>query len=98
MGFSLGIDFGTSTTKVAIRQNNNPPFPLPISLTGDKVFMPSVAAYRKTSKNAAELYAIGEDAERVPNTEDYCIIREVKRFLEVRENPPEDFRYQEAGL
>lgn len=95
MEFTLGIDFGTSCTKVAICKDNNPPIPLPISLTGDKLFMPSVAAYKRTRKNTAELYAIGEDAERVPDAEDYCVIREVKRFLGVKENPPLDFRYQD---
>ncbi len=95
MGYSLGIDFGTSTTKVAIKQDDKPPVALLISATGDKQFMPSVVAYRRTLKNTAEVYAIGEDAERAPNTEDFRVIRDIKRFLEVKENTPKDFPYSD---
>ena len=87
MTVSFGIDFGTSTTKVSISVDNGPPIPLDISETGDKQYMPSVIAYKKTAGEKVSVFAIGEAAERVPNVGDYWVIRDIKRFLEVKDNP-----------
>lgn len=80
MGYSLGIDFGTSTTKVAIRQGDQIPQPLPIGSRGE-LFMPSVVAYRRNKRDMAERIAIGEDALAVAETEETCVIQEIKRFF-----------------
>ena len=93
MEYSLGVDFGTSGVKVSIRQEGRPPVALPISVGGDEPAMPSVVSYSRTSKNTAELYAVGEDAEMTPTGDDFIIIRDIKRVLETVDNPPRDFPY-----
>ena len=80
MGYSLGIDFGTSTTKVALRRGSEIPQPLPIG-KGGEFFMPSAVAYGRTKNDMAETIAIGEDATVVPETEDTHAVNEVKRCL-----------------
>ena len=80
MGYNLGIDFGTSTVKVALRQGNEIPFALPIGNKGD-MFMPSVVAYRRTKNDMAQPMAIGEDAMEVPETDDTHVVSESKRCL-----------------
>lgn len=85
MGYSLGIDFGTSTTKVALRRDRDIPEALPIGSTGD-YFMPSVVAYRRAKNDKAEQIAVGEDALAVAETEDTCVLSEIKRCLAVTES------------
>ena len=89
MAYTLGIDFGTSTTRVAISQDGTLPLAIPIGLGGDD-FMPSVVAYRRTADGRAEVLSIGEDALDAPDTDGVTVIREVKRCLAVAEqiNPP----------
>ena len=52
MAYTLGIDFGTSTTRVALCPEGAIPQPIPIG-HGAELFMPSVVAYR----NGAHGYA-----------------------------------------
>src|SRR6516165_10610305 len=80
MGYTLGIDFGTSTTKVALRREGEPPRTLLIGAQGQP-YMPSLAAYRRTPLGGAELLAVGEDAAAVPDGEGLQVIREIKRCL-----------------
>jgi len=94
MGYSLGVDFGTSATKVAIRTDGDRPVHVPISKSGDGVAMPSVVSYRRTSSNTARLYAVGEDAEKTPDTEDFIVVRDIKRFLEATDNRFVDFPHE----
>lgn len=84
MGYSLGIDFGTSTVKVALRRSNEIPFALPIGK--GELFMPSVVAYQRTRNNQAEPIAIGEDAMEVAETDDRHVVREIKRCLMAAES------------
>ena len=84
MAYTLGIDFGTSTTRVAISQDGTLPFAIPIGLGGDD-FMPSVVAYRRTADGRAEVLSIGEDALDALDTDGVTVIREVKRCLAVAE-------------
>lgn len=96
MGYSLGIDFGTSATKVAIRTDGDRPVHVPISKSGDGVAMPSVVSYRRTSGSTAMLYAIGEDADdSTPDSEDFIIVRDIKRFLEMTDTRPGAFPYHQ---
>lgn len=94
MRYTLGVDFGTSSTKVALRCGDKLPVPLRIGLRGDSS-MPSVVAYRRTPKNTAEPIAVGEDAVTAGNTDDTCVVQEVKRFLVSEELIPHlsDDRY-----
>jgi len=93
MGYSLGIDFGTSATKVALRRANEMPLALAI---GNKreLFMPSVVAYKRTKNDMAELMAVGEDAIKVPEDEDTHVVREVKRFFHISESAGKNFPYE----
>lgn len=88
MRYSLGIDFGTSTTKVALRRGDDVPRPLPIGSRGE-YFMPSVVAYKRKGNDTAERVAVGEDAAGVPETDDTCVVQEVKRFLVAGKLPPD---------
>jgi molecular chaperone DnaK len=83
--YSLGIDFGTSTTKVALRRGNEIPEPLPIGQNGD-YSMPSVVAYRRTAYGVAEP-VVGEDAAVIPDSDEVCVIREIKRCLAAAGDP-----------
>ncbi|MBI2907745.1 MAG: Hsp70 family protein [Chloroflexi bacterium] len=80
MGYTLGIDFGTSTTKIALRRGGEIPHPLPIGATGD-YFMPSVVAYQRTKNDLPELIAVGEDALGIAETDTVQVVQEVKRCL-----------------
>lgn len=85
MSYSLGIDFGTSTTKVALRRENEIPQPLPIGNRGE-YFMPSVVAYRKRQNDEADIIAVGEDAVAMSESEDIHIVSEIKRCLTATES------------
>lgn len=89
MKYSLGIDFGTSTTKIALCQTGEDPHPLPIGSKGD-LYMPSVVRYRRTKNDQADVMAVGEDALTDTVTEDMCVVSEIKRLLIGGEVPPKD--------
>ena len=73
---SLGIDFGTSNTRVAVRLPGQAPIPLPIGEDGVTEYMPSVAAF---PRNRERPILIGEEAQRASGTA--FIARSVKRCL-----------------
>lgn len=89
MEYSLGIDFGTSTTKIALCQTGQEPHPLPIGSKGD-LYMPSVVRYRRIKNDQAELMAVGENALTDIVTEDMRVVTEIKRLLISGEVPPQD--------
>jgi len=95
MSYSLGVDFGTSTTKISLGLDDGRLIPLRISKLGDKEFMPSVIAYTKLPNNKAAVFAVGEDAEDLPPSTDYQVLRDAKRFFEVKENAPRDFPFED---
>lgn len=80
MEYSLGIDFGTTTTRVALRRGDEVPRALPIGNRGES-FMPSVVAYRRGHDGTPQPFAVGEDAYVIQDTEETYAIREVKRCL-----------------
>lgn len=78
MGMSLGIDFGTTGTKVALAPDGGLPLPLDIGQAGQTA-MPSVVAYSRLAPGFERL-SIGEAALNVPNNETSCAVEEVKRL------------------
>lgn len=76
--FRLGIDFGTSTTKIALRRPGEPPIPLPIGRDGTTTYMPSVVAF--VHRPGGELQTlVGEGAEQAAGAA--FVVRSVKRCL-----------------
>ena len=76
--FTLGIDFGTSTTGVALRQPGRPPVPLPIGRDGITTYMPSVVAFMQRPGGTAQTL-VGEEADQAAGAA--FIVRSVKRCL-----------------
>lgn len=89
MEYSLGIDFGTSTTKIALCKTGEEPRPLRIGLKGD-LYMPSTVRYKRSKDNLAEPMAVGENALTDTVTKDMCCVSEIKRLLIGRDTPPRD--------
>ena len=81
MTYSLGIDFGTTNTRVAIRPEGSLPIALPIGETGN-LFMPSVVRYQQTGAGGGiEVDSVGEAALSAGRSDDTIVIEEVKRCL-----------------
>jgi molecular chaperone DnaK (HSP70) len=76
MGYSLGIDFGTSTTRVAIRKDDGDPFIVPIGPDETPEFIYSIASY-KIGAGGVQTYRVGDQSHAGAD----IIIREVKRYL-----------------
>ena len=75
---TLGIDFGTSTTGLALKRPGQPPVILPIGDDGITTYMPSVVAFRPGPGGEAQTL-VGEDAERAAGMA--TVVRSVKRCL-----------------
>lgn len=76
--FRLGIDFGTSTTKIALRRPGEPPIPLPIGQDGTTTYMPSVVAFVRRPGGEVQTL-VGEEAEQATGAA--FVVRSVKRCL-----------------
>ena len=89
MAIHLGVDFGTSTTRVSLAQGA-PKAPIPLEI-GDPSFgtnqaarfaMPSVVAYEKDISGIPIVYKVGEEAAVLdPRDKRYFVVREIKRLL-----------------
>src|SRR5262245_59806958 len=86
---TLGIDFGTSTTRVAIRSEPGLPVALHIGTLADD-FIPSVAALRRSQDGAIRVIAAGDAAASLPEDADTLIIENVKRCLMYMIRPRDD--------
>jgi molecular chaperone DnaK (HSP70) len=75
---SLGIDFGTSNTRVALRLPGRPSIALPIAEDGITPYMPSVVAFPRREGSARQVL-VGEEAERAADAA--FLVRSVKRCL-----------------
>jgi len=83
MSYTLGIDFGTSTTKVSLRRGKG--IPQEIIIGKAEKYMPSVASYRvNTRTGSLEKVAVGEDADN-EDREDVVVVREIKRVFAYEE-------------
>lgn len=85
MEYRLGIDFGTSTTKVALRRETGIPERIPIGLAGDD-FMPSAVAYRRIANDKTAVMAVGEAALTVHDTANTKVVKDIKRCLFITEH------------
>lgn len=100
MALHLGIDFGTSTTRVALGTGGGKaPIPLEIGLPGfsltevARYTMPSIVAYEKGDDGIPRVFAVGEKAADLdPRDDNYFIVSEVKRLLVAHDRDSLDFR------
>jgi molecular chaperone DnaK (HSP70) len=83
MSYALGIDFGTSTTKVTLRRGKGVPQEIVIGKA--EKYMPSVVSYKvNSSSGSLEKVAVGESADN-EDREDVVVIREIKRVFAYEE-------------
>lgn len=75
----LGIDFGTTTTEIAIRTGDALPVILPIGENQSKNYMPSVVLLTPGQNESGDNIRIGEDAETIPKSSFF--IHSIKRCL-----------------
>ena len=85
MTYSLGIDFGTSTTRVAICEDGELPIAIPIGPAGTSEFMHSIASYEIVG-HEIKLSTVGEEVSYRDDAP-YLVVREVKRCLWANQDP-----------
>jgi len=86
-GWRMGIDFGTSNTRIALNVPDEPPKLINIGEgVGEQAFMmPSVVAFHKDDGSIAAL--VGEDAVDRLEDPDWEVVRHIKRLLVVESDP-----------
>ncbi len=75
----LGIDFGTTTTSVAMKVGNQMPIALPIGEDGVRTYIPSVVLFRPGYEHPFEGAIVGEEAERNPSRS--FVVHSIKRCI-----------------
>ena len=85
MSYSLGIDFGTSTTRVAICENGELPISIPIGPGGTSDFIHSIASYEIVSGDI-KLSTVGQEVSYRDDAP-FMVVKEVKRCLWAHEDP-----------
>jgi molecular chaperone DnaK (HSP70) len=85
MSYSLGIDFGTSTTRVAICEDGELPISIPIGPGGTSEFIHSIASYEIVSGDI-KLSTVGQEVSYRDDAP-FLVVREVKRCLWAHQDP-----------
>jgi len=78
----VGIDFGTTNTRVATWEpevGGPPELRMPSKL-GNETTMPSVVAFERRPGGAVSIMAVGEDADQLADSHNVKVIRNVKRL------------------
>ena len=75
----LGIDFGTTTTSIAMKVGNQMPIALPIGEDGVRTYIPSVVLFRPGYDHPFEGAIVGEEAERNPSRN--FVVHSIKRCI-----------------
>jgi molecular chaperone DnaK (HSP70) len=77
----IGLDFGTSTTAVAIRIGDELPKAIPIGKDGVTPYIPSVVYIAPGSGDLLSRSVVGDEADQAENEDPFRTIRSVKRCL-----------------
>lgn len=75
----LGIDFGTTTTEIALRRGEGLPVTLPIGENRGKNYMPSVVLFTPGQDESGTGARVGEEAETIPKSSYF--VHSIKRCL-----------------
>jgi len=81
---TIGVDFGTTNTRIAYRVGKGQPVSLPIGQgPGSDLWMPSAVAYRREEDGAVSVIAVGELALELVGTMDdsILVIQDIKRVM-----------------
>lgn len=82
-GWGLGLDFGTTNTRIAIIQSGETPLVVPIGTSVDRFLMPSVAAVPRDASRQMDrrVIIVGENADDLESNPEFIVIRNIKRLL-----------------
>jgi len=81
---TIGVDFGTTNTRIAYRVGKGQPISLPIGNgPGSDLWMPSAVAYKREEDGAVSVIAVGELALELVGTMDdsILVIQDIKRVM-----------------
>lgn len=88
----IGVDFGTSNTRVSVGSAEQPPILLEVQSGGlNPYLMPSVVALHRTDQSIAPV--IGKEALNLQGSREWIVVRHIKRLI-VAANPSKDSPYQ----
>jgi len=81
----IGIDFGTTNIRVALRRLGETPIPLRIGI--EELYIPSVVALKREANGPPSIYQVGEPASSLTDSDEILVIENIKRCLTYRIRP-----------